>query len=76
MTQLEHFITRNVLKPANVARAANCSRQHLLRLRKGDMDPTRGMMIAIARGCAFLVGRPVAVAELFEIESDVSARSS
>ena len=48
-TKLQDFITKYKLRPSAIARVAGCSRQHLLRLRKGEMDPTRGMMAAILR---------------------------
>jgi hypothetical protein len=65
-TRLDRFIRENELKPAHVAREAGCSRKHLLALRMGRVDPTRGMMIAIAGACATLLHRPVFIAHLFD----------
>jgi len=53
------------IKPAELARQARISRQHLLRLRKGTMTPTLGMIVKVSRGCSALVGRTVPPSELF-----------
>jgi transcriptional regulator with XRE-family HTH domain len=55
----------NGIKLAELARAARISRQHLLRLRKGSMTPTLGMIVKIANGCGVLLGRTVTPSELF-----------
>lgn len=66
-TLLEDFIVRYRLKPAAVARAASCSRQHLGRLRRGEAEPTRDMMIRIAEACGNLRGRRVTIDDVFEL---------
>ena len=70
LTPLEAFLKARKLRPAHVARAAGCSRQHLLRLRKGIAEPTRPMMIAITRACRKLSKRRVRMADLFAVGSD------
>jgi hypothetical protein len=60
----------NRIRPSRLARETPVSRQHLLRLRSGVHEPTRRMMVEIARACGDILGRPVMVAELFEL-SDV-----
>lgn len=55
----------NGIKPAELARSARISRQHLLRLRKGSMTPTLRMIVKVANGCGALLGRIVSPSELF-----------
>ena len=67
MTKLERFIKDHEISPLVLARESGVSRQHLLRVRKGIMEPTRRVMVLIAGGCSRLVGRRVKVASLFNI---------
>jgi transcriptional regulator with XRE-family HTH domain len=69
-TRLQSFIAANEIKPAHLARASGVSRQHLLRLRRGVMDPRRITMVLLARGCSYLLGRWVSADELFDIAGD------
>jgi DNA-binding phage protein len=55
----------NGIRPAELAREARISRQHLLRLRKGTMTPTLGTIVKVANACGVLLGRIVAAKELF-----------
>ena len=68
VTRLEWFIRTHGLKPAWVAREAEISRQHLLRLRKGLAEPSRKVMVLLRRGCSRLLHRRVALRDLFEVE--------
>jgi transcriptional regulator with XRE-family HTH domain len=68
MTRLGEFISREDLGPARLARRAGISRQHLYRLRYGKQEPTRPMMVRLARASSGLLKRDVSVTELFEIE--------
>lgn len=68
VTKLETFLRAHGLKPAHVAREAGCSRQHLLRVRFGRMEPTRPMIQRITRACAALSRLPVNAGDLFDIE--------
>jgi len=63
-------MTANGIKPAQLARASGVSRQHLLRLRLGRMDPRRITMVWLTRGCSHLLGRWVSMDELFDIAGD------
>ena len=45
-TRLETFIRSRGIKPAHLAKVSGYSRQHLLRIRMGRMDPTRRCMAA------------------------------
>ena len=67
-SKLDEFFGANKLKPSRVAREAGCSRQHLLRLRKGMASPTVTMAVRLVLACTRMLGRDVALAELFEIE--------
>ena len=66
-TKLESFIRANGVRVVRLALWAGISRQHLLRLRKGEMEPTRPVMVALARAAGDWLGRRVRVAELFDI---------
>ena len=72
-TRLDSFMVTNGIQPALLARATPVSRQHLLRLRQGAQDPTRGMMVEIARACGDILGRRVFIAELFDLRPDVTS---
>jgi hypothetical protein len=67
-TPLDAFLKANKLRAVRVARGADCSRQHLYRLRKGVAEPTRPLMVAITRACSKLAKRRVRMADLFVLE--------
>ena len=69
-TRLEMFLQSRGLKPAHVARGAGYSRQHLFRLRKGRMEPTRRCIAAIVMACRHLLHEQVHAVDLFELEND------
>jgi len=73
-TMLERFILKNELKPEDVARAARLSGQHLLRIRKGDVDPGIWTAVRIRDACGLLLGRFVSIDELFGISDPQSQR--
>jgi transcriptional regulator with XRE-family HTH domain len=62
---LGRFLTANKLQPAKVAREANMSRQHLLRIRKGNADPGYMLAMRIRDACGRLLLRFVSIDELF-----------
>jgi predicted transcriptional regulator len=68
MTKLEAFITSREIKPAHVALRSGYSRQHLLRIRKGEMEPTRPCIAAIVRALRHLSREDVRAADLFDLE--------
>ncbi len=68
MTKLETFIQSRSIKPAHLARESGYSRQHLLRIRKGKMEPTRRCIAAIAAACRKLSSEPVKASELFDLD--------
>ena len=69
-TRLESFIKSRGIKPAHLARESGYSRQHLLRIRMGRMEPTRRCIAAIAAACRRLSHEPVKAADLFDLEND------
>jgi transcriptional regulator with XRE-family HTH domain len=69
-TRLERFLSTNHVRPAHVAREAEISRQFLLRLRRGQMEPRRYTMMLLARAFSTLMDRWVTADELFEMADD------
>ena len=69
-TRLETFIKSRGIKPAHLARESGYSRQHLLRIRMGRMEPTRRCIAAIVAACRRLSHEPVKAADLFDLEGD------
>ena len=69
-TRLESFLKSRGIKPAHLARESGYSRQHLLRIRMGRMEPTRGCIEAITAACRRLSGEVVRAAELFDLEGE------
>jgi hypothetical protein len=69
-TRLESFIRSRGIKPAHLARESGYSRQHLLRIRMGRMEPTRRCIAAIASACRRLSGEGVRASELFELDEE------
>lgn len=68
MTKLETFIKARGIKPAHLAREAGVSRQHLLRLRMGRMDPKSSCIRAITVACRTLSGANVKATALFDLD--------
>jgi hypothetical protein len=66
-TRLDRWITANRVKPAHLALESGYSRQHLLRIRRGDMEPTRRCIKAITAGCRRLSAKPVRASDLFDL---------
>jgi predicted transcriptional regulator len=69
-TRLERFLKSRGIKPAHLARESGYSRQHLLRIRMGRMEPTRRCIAAIAVACRRLSGESVRASELFDLEGE------
>ena len=69
-TRLESFLKSRGIKPAHLARESGYSRQHLLRLRTGRMEPTRRCIAAIAAACRRLSGESVRASDLFDLEGE------
>ena len=73
-TMLERFIRKNELKPEDIARAARLSGQHLLRIRKGDVDPGIWTAVRIRDACGLLLDRFISIDELFGLSDPQSQR--
>jgi hypothetical protein len=67
-TKLEEFLRSRGIKPAHLARESGYSRQHLLRIRLGRMEPTRRCIAAIVVACRRLAREPVRATDLFDLE--------
>jgi len=68
MTKLETFLQHHAIKPVHLAKACGYSRQHLLRIRKGQMEPTRRCIAAIVQALRTLTGIKVSPSQVFELE--------
>jgi hypothetical protein len=66
-TKLETFLKSRGIKPAHLARESGYSRQHLLRIRLGRMEPTRRCMVEVAAACARLSRERVTVTDVFDL---------
>lgn len=69
-SRLEQFIKSRGIKPAHLARESGYSRQHLLRIRMGRMEPTRRCIAAITSACRRLSGESVRASQLFELDEE------
>ncbi|MEA2166659.1 MAG: hypothetical protein QOK37_4786 [Thermoanaerobaculia bacterium] len=69
-TRLETFLKSRGIKPAHLAKQSGYSRQHLLRVRKGCMEPTRRCIAAIAAACCKLAHERVPANALFELDAE------
>lgn len=67
MTRLDDFMQANGIKPRVMARVAYISRQHLLRVRNGEQDPTRHMMVRLMMAATLIMHRRVRMDELFDL---------
>jgi hypothetical protein len=68
MTRLEAYIKAKGIKPAHLAVHSEYSRQHLLRVRMGRMEPSRKCIKAIVAACRRLGHEPVRASDLFDLE--------
>jgi predicted transcriptional regulator len=69
-TRLESYLKSRGIKPAHLARESGYSRQHLLRIRMGRMEPTRRCIAAIVAACRRLSHESVRAADLFDLDGD------
>lgn len=69
-TRLESFLKTRGIRPAHVARESGYSRQHVLRVRMGRMEPTRRCIAAITTACRRLSGENVRAVELFDLDGE------
>lgn len=74
-TRLEAFLKSRSIKPAHLAKESGYSRQHILRLRQGRMEPTRPCIAALTAACRRLTGESVRASQLFDLGEDESSQS-
>jgi hypothetical protein len=67
MTRLEAFLKAKGIKPAHLAIHSEYSRQHLLRVRMGRMEPSWKCIKAIVSACRRLAREPVTPSDLFDL---------
>jgi hypothetical protein len=67
VTLLETFLKAHGIKPAVLARKSGYCRQHLLRIRLGEQEPTRPCIKAIAVACRQLSRKRVKATDLFDL---------
>ena len=72
MTRLESFLRSRGVKPTHLARESGFSRQHLLRVRMGQMEPTRRCIAAIVAACRRLARERVRADDLFDLGDESS----
>ncbi len=75
ITRFELFLRRTGMKPVEVARQAGYSRQHVLRVRMGEAEPTRRFIQSVTAVCAELAHQTVAAGALFERGDELLASS-
>jgi hypothetical protein len=68
LTPLERFIVRNEIRPLHLSAACGYSRQHLLRIRMGTMEPSRRCIAAIVAGMQSLTRRNLTALDLFRFD--------
>lgn len=69
-TRFETFLKSRGIKPAHLARESGYSRQHLLRIRMGRMEPTRRCIAAIVVAVRRLTHENVRAEQLFDLGVD------
>lgn len=67
-TQLERFLKSRGIKPSILARQSGYSRQFLLRLRMGRMEPAPPCIAALVCACRDLTGERVRPDDLFPLD--------
>ena len=67
MTRLEAFLKSRGIKPAHLAVESGYSRQHLLRVRMGRMEPTRRCIAAVVKAARRLARESVTASDLFDL---------
>ncbi len=67
MTRLEAFLKSHGIKPAHLAVESGYSRQHLLRVRMGRMEPTRRCIAAVVKAARRLARESVTASDLFDL---------
>lgn len=69
-TRLELFLVSRGIKGPHLAREASMSRQHVLRVKQGAMDITRGKMAKLVSAARRLTLEPIRPEDLFELVAE------
>ena len=69
-TKFDRFLRKKGIVKLELARKSGYSRQHLLRIRAGRMEPTRRCIKAIVEACRLITGEPVHAVDLFDLEDE------
>lgn len=69
-TKLEAYLRSRDIQHINLAKASGYSRQHILKVRRGECDPSRSCIAALTEACRRLTGEPVRAIDLFELDPD------
>lgn len=67
ITRLEKYMKEWGVMPSAFARRSGVSRAHLLRLRRGEMEPSRRVMVKLTETASAMQQKTVYVVELFEL---------
>jgi hypothetical protein len=62
------------IKPMHLSAESGYSRQHLLRVRNGTMDPTRRCIASVTSACKRLSQTDVRAADLFDLDGEAATR--
>lgn len=71
-TPLARFIAANGINQGRFADVSGISRQHIYRLKTGQMEPTRPVMLWLTEAACYIVKRRVEVGELFDLTIEVN----
>jgi predicted transcriptional regulator len=69
-TRLETLLRSNGIKPAHLAKESGYSRQHLLRICAGRMEPTRRCIAAIVAALRRMTRVPIRTVDLVDLGDD------
>jgi predicted transcriptional regulator len=70
LSRLGLFLKVHGVTNLRLAEFTGVSRQHLYRLRHGQMDATLDMMRRLRDGCTAILGRRVWMSEIFDVSED------
>ena len=75
-TRFDRFLDTREIPPTRLALSSGRSRQHILRIRSGQLDPTVGVVRDLTAGCIAITGDlTISPEDLFEIAPDKTAIS-
>ena len=67
LTRFGEFLRDNNVQPGVLADVTGISRQHIMRLRRGEAEPTRPTMIWLTIAVRHMLGRRVRITQLFDL---------